>query len=256
LNAIAPMKRAVKSTLAAVARWRVPYATPTVLRALPHDASAFTQGLAHVGGLLYESTGGFGTSSLRCIDPANGSIAKVIPISDDFTEGIAVHQGLLYQLSWKSGRARVYRLPDLLLVGEHYYPGDGWGLCSGPAGLMMSDGSGALRLLDPQFRTISTLRVTLNGLPTRRLNDLEQAGDEIYANVLFSTDILQISASDGRVTRIIDCAALRAAVAPVDVEHCLNGIAFNPLTGTFFLTGKCWNTMFEVTIPNGAAPYG
>ena len=33
-----------------------------------------------------------------------------------------------------------------------------------------------------------------------------------------------------------------------DREAVLNGIAYNPATGTFFVTGKLWPTMYEISI--------
>ena len=136
-------------------------------------------------------------------------------------------------------------------VGELNYQGEGWGLCSGPSVLVMSNGTGTLRFLDLNFHVLRRMRVTVNRFPTRRLNDLEWVGDCIYANVLFRSEILEISSKHGCVTRIIDCSRLAAMAAPNDVEHTLNGIAYNPDQGTFFVTGKCWNLMFEVDLwPN------
>ena len=43
-----------------------------VLAVYPHDPTAFTQGLVWDGGLLYESTGLYGRSSLRRVDPMTG----------------------------------------------------------------------------------------------------------------------------------------------------------------------------------------
>jgi len=250
--AMALLKQAVKRSLKAVVQWRVPRVRPRILRTLPHNRDAFTQGLAYVNGELYESCGGRPDSSLRHIDLRDGRVRKTRAVSGDFAEGIAHFDGLLYQLSWKSERARVYSVPDLKLVRELAYQGEGWGLCSGSTGLAMSNGTGTLRFLDGALRVTRSLRVTQNRLPTRRLNDLEWVGDSLYANVLFSSDILEISAASGAVTRIIDCSALVDAAAPDDTEHCLNGFAYNSDSGTFLATGKCWPLLFELDLfPTG-----
>ena len=254
MSAIVPLKRAVKSTLAAISHWRVPRVEPVIVRTIPHDRSAFTQGLAYAHGLLYESCGSRRDSCIRCLNSFDGEVRKTVSIANDFGEGIAIHGELLYHLSWKSEKARVFRLPDLELVDELRYQGEGWGLCSGHDGIAMSNGTGTLKFFDLRFHLTRKMRVTLNRLPTRRLNDLEWVRDSIYANVLFSNEILEISAAHGYVTRIIDCSALTAAAGPSDVEHVLNGIAYNPDRNTFFVTGKCWGIMFEVGVPSNRAP--
>jgi glutaminyl-peptide cyclotransferase len=253
VNMRIPVKQAIKSTLAAVTHWRVPRVKPRIVRTLQHDPEAFTQGLAYLNGNLYEASGKRPHSSLRCLDASSGQIDRTIIIPNDFAEGIAIQGNLLYQLSWKSERARVYSVPNLEVVGERRYRGEGWGLCSGPMGLAMSNGTGVLQFLDADFCATRRLRVTLNHFPTRRLNDLEWVGDFIYANVLFSNEILEVSVALGSVTRIIDCAELAAAAAPSDVEHVLNGIAYNPDRGTFFATGKCWGLLFEIDFVDSKA---
>src|SRR5512144_2724027 len=54
-----------------------PAAPPTlrveVLASYPHDAQAFTQGLVLHDGALYESTGLYGRSSLRQVEPETGT---------------------------------------------------------------------------------------------------------------------------------------------------------------------------------------
>jgi glutamine cyclotransferase len=249
MSAIAPLKQAAKSTLSVITRWRIPRVEPTIVRTIPHDPEAFTQGLAYVDGQLYESFCRLPHSYLRCINPRDGAVIKDVTIPNDFAEGIAVQNGRIYQLTWKSEKARIFSLPELKLVGELRYQGEGWGLCAGQSELIMSNGTGTLLFLDAEFRLVRKLRVTVNRFPTRRLNDLECVGDLIYANVLFSNSLLEISANLGCVTRIIDCSALAATAAPGDVEYVLNGIAYNPDQGTFFATGKCWRQMFELKIP-------
>ena len=254
MSVIKPIKRAVKLTVRTISRWGVPRVQPLTVRTLSHDRASFTQGLAYVNGTLYESSGDHHQSMLRSVDPTNGRVCDVVSIPNDFAEGIAIFEDRLYQLSWKSERARVFRLPDLELIDELRYDGEGWGLASGPAGMVMSNGTGTLRFVDGDLRTTQQLRVTLNRLPTRRLNDLEWVAGSIYANVLMQSDILEISARNGQVSRILDCASLQAQAAPCDVEHTLNGIAYNPDRDTFFVTGKCWPYMFEVCFPRDGDP--
>lgn len=239
----------MKSLLCRLLCAGVPHTAPRILRTLPHDREAFTQGLAYCAGLLYESTGTLSRSSLRCIDPADGNVRRIVPVVDDFAEGIAVLGTQLYQLSWKSEKARVYRLPELRLAAEIPYQGEGWGLASNGRALVMSNGTSRLRFLDAGLRTTRECKVLLNRIPVKKINDLEWVNGSIYANVWHSSSILELSAAKGTVTRIIDCSSLVAMAAPAHEEAVLNGIAYNAESDTFFLAGKNWDLMFEVAIP-------
>ena len=67
----------------------IPTIRPKVLRAIPHDRNAHTQGLAYVNGHLYESTGTVGASSLRRIDIHTGQVLQAIAVPGVWAEGIA-----------------------------------------------------------------------------------------------------------------------------------------------------------------------
>jgi glutaminyl-peptide cyclotransferase len=154
----------------------------------------------------------------------------------------------MVQLSWKSGRAHVYRFPELVKVGEIAYEGEGWGLTAGPTGLIMSNGSSMLYFRNEGFEVTRTLRVRSNGIPVRNINDIECVNRSVFANILNSSDIFEISLHGGNVVRIIDCSSLVAEAAPLGEYAVLNGIAYNSDNGTFFLTGKNWPLLFEVVI--------
>lgn len=236
-----------KSLLDRAVRWRVPVVQPQIIRSLPHDTDAFTQGLIYHEGYLYESTGLVGRSSLRRLDSRDGKLMQLIPIPAEFAEGIAILHDRLYQLSLYSGKSRIFKFPELTLIGEVRYRGQGWGLASRADFLLVSDGTSSLRLFNQHFRVLRTLRVHSNFMPVRKLNDLECARGLIYANIWKTTDLFEISPDTGRLMRIIDCSDL--APARSDLEAVMNGVAFNPEEQTFFITGKCWSQIFEVTIP-------
>src|SRR5262245_50319655 len=59
---------------------RVPTYTYDVIKAYPHDAAAFTQGLVFHQGVLYESTGLNGSSSLRRVELETGKVLKKIEV--------------------------------------------------------------------------------------------------------------------------------------------------------------------------------
>ena len=218
-----------------------------VLRELPHDPSAYTQGLSWSDGRLYESTGRYGESTLRRLDPKTGTVEQRVEVAPNlFGEGLARVGDRLIMLTWKAGRAVVFDAATFEQVRTHRYSGEGWGLCHDGERLLMSDGSDTLTIRDPEtFEATGTVRVTLRGRPLTALNELECVDGAVYANVWQDDYIVRIDPVSGRVTHQIDAAGLlsRDEARGVDV---LNGIAYNPNTETFYLTGKWWPKMFEV----------
>lgn len=231
----------------------VPSAAPRIRRTLPHDPEAFTQGLCYREGLLYESTGLVGRSSLRCVDAFTGNLIRAVTVPNDHAEGIAALGSTMYQLSWTTGIARLYDLPDLTRAGEIRYDGEGWGLSASPEGLLMTDGTGTIRIRDAGLRTLREIPVHSNGQAVARLNDLAWTPSALYANVWQSSDILEIDPADGRVRTRIDCRELIRIAGAVSEEAVLNGVAWNADDGTFFVSGKLWPLTFVVEMP-GSEP--
>ena len=219
-----------------------------VHRVIPHDPDAYTQGLAWWQGRLYESTGRKGHSELRRIDPTTGEVERRVPISKlFFGEGLAHDGERLVMLTWHAEQAFVFGIRDLDRRGTFRYRGEGWGLCHRGESFVMSDGSDRLVFRDnDSFAALGSVRVTRDGQPLRGLNELECVGGGVYANVYRQEVIVRIDTVSGRVTGRIDASGLlgpdEAAAADV-----LNGIAHVPETGRFFITGKLWPKMFEVT---------
>lgn len=225
----------------------MPVHRPQIVSAFSHDSNALTQGLAYNSGVLYESTGIVGQSTVRRLGP-NGNINSIVGVSDIFGEGVALVNDELVQLTWNSGLALRYRPDTLTRTGVFRYKGEGWGLCAAPGGFLMSDGSSILCFRDQKFRIRKKLTVSYGGGTFRLLNDLEYANNRIYANVWFAEFLLEIEPDTGFVTRLIDCCELIALTAPHQFEQVLNGIAFNKDNGLFYITGKQWNQMFLVDI--------
>jgi glutamine cyclotransferase len=219
---------------------------PVILRTIPHDPQAFTQGLLFYNGILYESTGLIGHSSLRCVDPKDGRVIKNVPVSDLFAEGLAKMGNSLVQLSWQEKTALIYTLPDLKQSGFFTYAGEGWGLTSDSSTFIMSNGSDTLFQRSRQFTLQKKIQVTLNGNPVKKLNELEYVKGMVYANVWYSNEIMVIKLSTGNVIRVIDCSELVRRALVQSENDVLNGIAYRADTGTFFVTGKNWPVMFEV----------
>ncbi len=219
-----------------------------VLSVRPHDRTAYTQGLLVQDGALYESTGLYGNSSVRQVDPATGEVKRSRAVPQEyFAEGLALVDGKLIQLTWQEQKALVYNVADFQPVAEHRYDGEGWGLCWDGQRLVMSDGSNRLTFRDPKtFAVLGSVNVTLAGQPIDRLNELECVDGVVYANVWQTSDILRIDPKDGRVTAVIDASGLLSPDEQREAEV-LNGIAWDPAKKNFLITGKLWPKMFEVT---------
>ena len=229
----------------------VPALTYEVHRTLPHDPGAYTQGLVLHDGAFLEGTGQYGSSELRRVDVATGQVQQSHALADDlFGEGIAVAGDRIIQLTWKTGRAFVYDVDSFAVLDTLEYEGEGWGLCHDGASLFQSDGSGTLLRRDPAtFAVLEEVRVTRDGFSTRNLNELECVGDDIWANIYMSNEIVRIDKRSGEVTGVLDALSLvLASSRPTDAGAVLNGIAHDPATGRFYLTGKLWSEMFEVSI--------
>ena len=219
-----------------------------VLRTYPHDAQAFTQGLIWRDGILYESTGLVGRSSLRKVDLVSGAVKQQVPVDAPyFAEGLADVGNRLFQLTWQHGRVFVYDKNTFNRVGEMAYQGEGWGLCHDGRSLVMSNGGDSLTVRDPgTFAVTRTVQVTENGRPLPRLNELECVGTDVYANVWTTDTIVRIDMPTGRVTAKIDAAGLLQPAERLGADV-LNGIAYDPADRTFLITGKLWPKLFRVT---------
>lgn len=213
----------------------------------PHDRQAFTQGLAMVDGVLYESTGLNGQSSVRIVDLDSGEVALRRDLAPRyFGEGLSPVGDTLVQLTWRAQVAFVYDRRTLEPVGQHAYPGEGWGLTFDGARLILSDGSDRLRFFDPQtFEMSGEVAVRDEGRPVTRLNELEFVDGEVLANVWQTDLIVRIDPASGRVIGRLDLAGLRPAEAS-GRDDVLNGIAWDPVGRRLFVTGKRWPLLFEI----------
>lgn len=223
-----------------------------IVRTLPHDRAHFTQGLALDGGRFIESAGQYGRSALYEKEIESGRVLRAH--ANDarvFAEGVTVRGARIVQLTWREGLAIVYDRA-LRPLATLRYDGEGWGLAHDGAALITSDGSSHLAFRDPEtLRVLRRLEVRENGAPLALLNELEFARGLVWANVWLSDRIVAIDPRSGAVVAALDLAALHARLpAPVDraAGHVLNGIAHDPATDRFYVTGKCWPALFELEV--------
>ena len=239
----APQAPAARSAAVPVHGYRV-------VKAYPHDANAYTQGLIYRDGFLYESTGQHGRSSIRKVKLETGEVIQRRDVDRaHFAEGLAEWNGELVQLTWQSEVAFVYDLVTFAPRRTLRYRGEGWGLTRDAKAFILSDGTDQLRFLDPaSFAETRRLSVTAGGVPVDQLNELEFVRGEIWANVWHSDRIARISPATGRVTSWVDLSGLMSSGYRLDSEAVLNGIAHDPKTGRLFVTGKMWPRLFEIEV--------
>ena len=220
-----------------------------------HDSQAFTQGLEMHDGSLYESTGLYGNSSLREVDPTTGEVVRQVNLDESlFAEGITVVGETIVMLTWKEGLALVFDIESLGVVANHTYSGEGWGLCYDGTHLVMSNGTSELAFRDPDdFSLVSTLQVTDQLGEVSLLNELECVEDRVYANVWGSDSIIAIDKATGEVSLTID-ASILAENESDGYNDVMNGIAYVPEQDAFLITGKNWTSMHLVSFGATQAP--
>ncbi|MFA4894414.1 glutaminyl-peptide cyclotransferase [Brevundimonas sp.] len=221
-----------------------------IVRAYPHDPGAFTQGLEFRNGELLESTGR-SPSTVRRVRLEDGAVIQKRELDPAlFGEGLTAFGDRVLTLTWKGGQGFVWDPATLEPRGEFAYAGEGWGLTHDATRLILSDGTAALRFLDPRtFAETGRVPVTVQGRPLRQINELEWVEGEVFANVWQTDFIVRIDPATGVVKGVIDLTGLmpdRSGLDPTDAV--LNGIAWDAEGRRLFVTGKNWPKLFEIRL--------
>jgi glutamine cyclotransferase len=241
----------------------VPVHAFRVVASWPHDARAFTQGLVVADGVLYESTGGYGRSTLRRVDLESGEVVQERSLPARlFGEGLTAWRGELVQLTWRAGTGLRYDRQTFAPLGEFAVQGEGWGLTHDGRHWIVSDGSATLRFLEPgtgiERRRV---RVRDGRRLVRHLNELEmvpvgrgassaEGGRvELWANVWHSDRLVRIDPEDGDVLGYVDLAGLWPRKQRPHREAVLNGIAYDADRGRLLVTGKLWPRLYWIAVP-------
>jgi glutamine cyclotransferase len=225
-----------------------------VLSTFPHDKTAFTQGLVVADGKLYESTGG-DNSWISEVDIATGLQQKKVQLDKKFFgEGICVVNNIMFHLTWQNHVGFIYDLNTLSKKGEFKYESEGWGLTNTDKNIIMSDGSDRLYVLDTvSLQCLDTVFVTSKGAKIDRLNELEYVDGYIYANRWQTDYILKIDPGTGNVVGKIDLSMLSAQIGKLyPSADVLNGVAYEPKSKTFLVTGKLWPHLFALRVSESA----
>ncbi len=229
----------------------VPLIQPIIIKTYPHARGAFTEGLVWEAGVLYESAGQLGLSSLSSRDLKNATLIRHRKMpAEVFAEGIAVVGDEIIQLTWRNQRAYVYDKSSLRLKRSLDYPREGWGLTYDGRQLIASDGSSRLYFLDPRsLKTLRVLEVHAQGQSVAKLNELEYVDGEIFANIFESDKIARISPVTGAVTAWLDLSRLFPETRRPE-EDVLNGIAYDAKSRHLLITGKHWPQLYEIALPS------
>jgi glutamine cyclotransferase len=213
----------------------------------------FTQGLEYRDGKLYESTGAIGGhSGLATIAP-DGKVTRLHEQGTKvFGEGLTILNDEMFQLTWQEHEVFVYDLD-----GKHKRtmknPREGWGLTNDGTNLIFSDGSPSFFVVDPATFTIKREVKLKSDKPGNidGLNELELIDGKLWGNIFQTNTILRIDPESGCIEAQADLGSLWRSMTDADkkqvtadANNVLNGIAYDKATGTFYVTGKRWRTIF------------
>lgn len=223
-----------------------------VVNEYPHDPQGFTQGLEYENGIMYESTGQTGRSTLRRVNYRTGEILQRIPLADDqFGEGLTVVGNRLIQLTWLNGVGLVYNKNTFQKIGEFNYgeSKEGWGICYDGTRLIKSDGTNRLYTLNADtYEEEGFVEVFNHRGPVDQLNELEYINGKVYANVYQQDIIVIIDPHTGVVEGEINLIGIFPEKEAIAYDNELNGIAYDGATDRLFVTGKNWSKLFEINL--------
>ena len=230
--------------------------TYKVIAEYPHALDAYTQGLEFYQDTLYESTGHYGESSLRKVDYKTGEVLESVALDESFFgEGLTIVNDKIYQLTWKEDQGFIYDVNTLEKLGTFAYneSEEGWGLANNGEKLFKSDGTEKIWILDAEtLAEEDYIQTVTHRTVASRLNELEWVEGKIYANTYQKDGVAIINPENGAIEGLINFEGLRDKLgneAELDpVNDVLNGIAYNPNTNKLYVTGKNWDTIFEVEI--------
>ena len=222
-----------------------------LINTFPHDSTAFTQGLYYDNGVLFESTGMNGRSSLRKVDLKTGKVIQKKDLEEKyFGEGMTVIGNQIIMLTWENNMGFVFDKATFNEIKTFSYQEskEGWGLTYDGKRLIKSDGSNKLYFLDPStLKETGHIEVFDDNGPVDSINELEFVDGKVYANLYHADrdEIIVIDPNTGVIEAKINFVRLYDGKR-ASTGNEMNGIAYKPDSKTFLVTGKDWNKMFEI----------
>jgi glutamine cyclotransferase len=228
--------------------------TYKVEKVFPHDTSAYTEGLQYVDGVMFESTGEPGHSTIQKVNIETGKATQVTKLKDEyFGEGLSVIGDKVVQITWKNKIGLVYDKSSLKLLSTFAYNVgvEGWGMCYDGKKLYADDSTNRIWFLDKDtYQQKGFIDVCDDKGQIDQLNELEYIDGKLYANVYQTDTILVINPKTGAVLQRVDMKDLYPmADRPQDRDwgnNVLNGIAWDAKGQRLFVAGKKWPHLYQV----------
>lgn len=223
-----------------------------VLNVFPHDTSSYTQGLEYHNGKFLESTGEYGSSTLRWVALESGKALQKIDIDKKyFAEGSSLVGDKIAMLTWQENTGFIYDAKTLKQLGTFPYQNSrqGWGLTYDGQRLIKSDGTNRIWFLNAtDYKEESYIDVYDNNGQVDQLNELEYIDGKIYANI-YTTDIIAaINPKSGAVESYINMAGILSPKDRFANTDVLNGIAWDAAGKRLFVTGKKFSKLFQIEL--------
>lgn len=233
----------------------IPY---NITNVYPHDSTSFTEGLEWKDGFLYESGGDWGLGKLAKVEISTGKDVqrKNFNSKEEFKEGITIFNNKIYQLNYKTQVCEIFDLANFQSLKTLPYDGEGWGMTNNGKYLIMNNGSDKLYFRDPEtFKVMSIVSVKDNNGPLAGINEMEWVNGFIYANVFMTDKIVKINPETGWVVGEADFSGILQKHGIMGFSReteqrgpVLNGIAYDTNKKVFYITGKLWPKLFEVSM--------
>ena len=244
-----------------------------IINTLELPQTCFTQGFTIDQQKLYLSCGQYGKSRLSIYTlPAHLSSTKKnqpalkllqsIPLPPEiFAEGLAVTEDFIYLLTWKSEQLIRFdkHKPSLDTANLFSYSGEGWGLSydRSQQQLLLSNGRHYIytfhanaQSLYPNIVSYAPLNaiLSLTEKPLEKINELEVVENKLlfnrwFDNTVYFIELLKLQGETPAYANAINLSALSQRHQSTDV---LNGIAYNPIDKTIWLTGKNWGMAYQM----------
>lgn len=234
----------------------IPVLDYSIVATVPHDTTAFTEGLLFHDNKLFESTGSPDNmpelkSVLGIVDMKTGKLDAKVELDKKaypFGEGMVILNGKIYQVTYKEQTGFIYDVKTFKKIGQFNYSNkEGWGLTTDGTYIIMSDGTNNLTYFDAEMKPVKTLAVNENGYAADALNELEYIKGFIYANIYTTGYIVKIDPKTGNIVAKINLTPKfyeMHAAHPNTLE--MNGIAYDSIADKIYITGKLWPLIYEV----------
>lgn len=221
------------------------------------DPSLFTQGFESWDDKnLLIGSGLYGKSDIGLLNIEDGTFESMDQLDNQyFGEGVTITPSGIWQLTWKSGQAFLRDSKTFEIIKTVSYETEGWGIAYDEQNdcLWMSDGTSSIYQRDAEsFELLDQFElIDGQGHPVGKINELEWANGNIYANIWYTQTIAVIDPQEEKLIKTYDLSTivddLDLTQSQRDHMDVLNGIAHKE-DNLFYLTGKNYPIIMEVRL--------